>query len=184
MKAKNVLFLVGALMSAIVFAEYDCQTFVNDIGDWNVVTLGGFTLAKPISVDLAPTNAPDETAQYSIRCQVIYRDNLIPRPMSDMEFDKVRGVGTKLNLWLKAFIDAEYVGAEYEDLLASYIDKKLVDNLNERFPAYIAERILEMNSSDRPDIDTVTVSVEAEGVFREGLIREIEKGNTLQVSEQ
>ena len=71
---------MGALISATVFAEYDCQTFMNDIGDWSVVTLGGFTLAKPISVDLAPTNAPDETAQYSIRCQVIYKDNLIPRP--------------------------------------------------------------------------------------------------------
>ena len=80
MKAQRVLFLMGALISATVFAEYDCQTFMNDIGDWSVVTLGGFTLAKPISVDLAPTNAPDETAQYSIRCQVIYKDNLIPRP--------------------------------------------------------------------------------------------------------
>ena len=183
MKAKSVLFLAGALMGATVFAEYDCQTFVNDIGDWNVVTLGGFTLAKPISVDLAPTNAPDETAQYSIRCQIIYRDNLIPRPMSDDEFGIVRGIGAKLNSWLKAFIGAEYAGAEYEDLLASYISKNLVDNLNDRFPDYIAERILEMDSFGRPDIDTVTVSVEAEGVFREDLIREMKKGNTLQESE-
>ena len=96
MKAKNVLFLAGALMSATVFAEYDCQTFVNDIGDWNVVTLGGFTLAKPISVDLAPTNAPDEAAQYSIRCQVIYRDNLI-------EYDVVSSVLTHYDG--KPFID-------------------------------------------------------------------------------
>ena len=177
MKVKSILFLASALMSATVLAEYDCQTFMNDIGDWSVVTLGGFTLAKPISVDLAPTNAPDKNAQYAIRCQVIYKDNLIPRPMSDMEFGIVRCIGAKLNSWLKAFIVSEYVGAEYEDLLKSYIGKKLVENLNERFHVYVAERILEMDPSECLDIDTVTVSVEAEGVFREDLIREMGKAS-------
>lgn len=173
MKMKNVLLLAAALACATALAEYDCQIFMNDVGDWRVLTLGGFTFAKPISVDLAPTNAPDENAQYSIRCQVVYKDNLIPRPMSDIEFDIVRGIGAKLNSWLGAFIVSEYVGAEYEDLLESYIGKKFVEDLNGRFPAYVAERISGMDPGDRPDIDTVTVSVEAEGAFREDLIREM-----------
>ena len=170
MKAKEVLLLAGALMGATVFAEYDCQSFVNDIGDLNVVTLGGFTFAKPIYVNLAPTNAPDENAQYAVRCQVIYKDNLIPRPMSDMEFEIVRGIGSLLNSWLMAFVAAEYAGAEYGELRKSYLSKKLVEDLNLQFPDYVAERISEMNPIGRPDIDTVTVSIEAEGAFRDDLI--------------
>ena len=173
MKTKHILILAGAFFCATAFAEYDCQTLVNGIGDWDVVTLGGFTLAKPVLVDLSPTNAPDADVRYSVRCRVIYRDNFIPHPMSDDEFDLVRRIGGVMNSWLKDFIAAECAGAEYSSLLKAYISKAFAENLNELFPKYVARQISAMDPKGRPDIDTVTVTVEAEGAFREDLIRAI-----------
>ena len=173
MKTKHTLILAGALFCATAFAEYDCQTLVNGIGDWDIVTLGGFTLTKPISVDLSPTNAPDANVRYSVRCRVAYRDNIIPYPMSDDEFDLVRRIGGVLNSWLKDFIVAECAGAEYSSLRKAYISKEFAENLNELFPKYVARQISAMDPQGRPDIDTVTVTVEAEGAFREDLISEI-----------
>ena len=172
MKTKHILILVGTIVCATAFAEYeqyDCQAAMNVIGDWRLVTLGGFTLAKPISVDLAPANVPDENGHYSIRCRIIYKDNAIPRPMSDSDWERVRRTGDDLRTWLNNFIVGECAGRAYEDLLRAYMLGKFVENLNAHFPSYIAKQISAMESSERPDIDTVTVEVEAEGAFREDL---------------
>ena len=172
MKTKHILILVGTIVCATAFAEYeqyDCQAAMNVIGDWRLVTLGGFTLAKPISVDLAPANVPDENGHYSIRCRIIYKDNAIPRPMSDADWERVRRTGDDLRTWLNNFIVGECAGRAYEDLFRAYMLGKFVENLNTHFPSYIAKQISAMESSERPDIDTVTVEVEAEGTFREDL---------------
>ena len=174
MKTKHILIIVGTIVCATAFAEYeehDCQAAMNVIGDWRLVTLGGFTLAKPISVDLAPSNAPDENGRYSIRCRVIYRDNTIPRPMSDADWERVRRTGNDLRAWLNDFIVVECAGRAYEDLFSAYMLGKFVENLNEHFPSYVAKQIAAMEPSKRPNIDTVTVEVDAEGAFREDLIR-------------
>ena len=49
-----------------------------------------------------------------------YKDNVIPRPTSDAEFELVLKIAGAMNSWLKDFIDQEYVGAEYEELLKAY----------------------------------------------------------------
>ena len=158
------------LACATVFAEHDCQVSLNEIGDWNLLTLGGYTFTKKISVDLAPANAPDEEARYSIRCQVIYKDKSIPRPMSDEDVKVVRKTGNDLRKWLREFISGECVGRDYEHLFNAYKSGKFAENLNDQFPKYVAEQIAALDPDKRPNIDTVTVAVEAEGVFLEELI--------------
>lgn len=169
MKAKNVLILSALLACATAFAEHDYQTSQNGIGDWNLLTLGGYTFTKKISVDLSPANAPNEDARYSVRCQVIYKDNSIPRPMSDDELKTVRKTGDDLRKWLQEFISSECAGRDYENLFSAYISGKFAENLNEHFPAYVAEQIAALDPDERPDIDAVTVTVEAEGAFMEEL---------------
>ena len=159
------------LACANVFAEHNYQVSLNAIGNWNLLTLGGYTFTKKISIDLFPANAPDEHAKYSIRCQVIYKDKTIPCPMSDEDLKVVRKTGDDLREWLKDFISRECVGRDYEDLFNAYKSGKFAENLNEQFPKYVAEQISAMDPDERPDIDTVTVAVEAEGVFMEELIR-------------
>ena len=170
MKAKNVLILVAMLACANVFAEHNYQVSLNAIGNWNLLTLGGYTFTKKISIDLFPANAPDEHAKYSIRCQVIYKDKTIPCPMSDEDLKVVRKTGDDLREWLKDFISRECVGRDYEDLFNAYKSGKFAENLNEQFPKYVAEQISAMDPDKRPEIDTVTVAVEAEGVFLVELI--------------
>ena len=158
------------LACATAFAKHDCQVSLNEIGDWNLLTLGGYTFTKKISVDLSPANAPNEKAQYSIRCQVIYKDKSIPRPMSDEDLKAVRKTGDDLRKWLLDFISSECAGRDYEHLFNAYKSGKFAENLNDQFPKYVAEQISAMDPDKRPEIDTVTVAVEAEGVFLEELI--------------
>ena len=176
MRIKLCLVIAVAFTCVTALAEHNYQGYENVIGDWNVLTLGGYTIAKPISVDLAPTNAPDASAQYSIRCQLIYRDNLIPRPMSDDEFDIVIRTGVVLNWWLKDYIASEYADVEYADLLAKYKSGTFAIGLNAKFPEYIAEQISKIEDPRaRPDVDTVTVAVSAEGALRKDLIEGMKK---------
>ena len=56
----------------------------------------------------------------------------------------------------------------------SYLGKKLVEDLNRQFPDCVAERVSEMDPIGRIDIDAVTVSVEAEGAFRDDLIGDLQ----------
>ena len=166
MKAKITTIAAAMLLTAsAAYAEYDCQTVTSGIGDWNLLTLGGFTFAKPMSVDLAPTNAPKADAQYSIRCQVVYQDRNLPRPETDEETVVARATGKLLNGWLKELVADQYVGAEYSDLLSKYYDGRFTEDLNARFPAYVAEKIAEMEDGVRIDIAAVTVTVNAEGEF-------------------
>ena len=158
------------LACATAFAKHDCQVSLNEIGDWNLLTLGGYTFTKKISVDLSPANAPNENAQYSIRCQVVYKDKSIPRPMSDEDLKAVRKTGNDLMKWLRDFISSECVGRDYEHLFNAYKSGKFAENLNDQFPKYVAEQISAMDPDKRPEIDTVTVAVEADGVFLEELI--------------
>ena len=173
MKMKHLFLLFGAIICATAFAEHDCQCYSNDIGDRKILTIGGYTFAEPLVVDLLPTNAPDASARYSLRCRVAYKDNLTPRPWSSVEFELVLKIADAINLWLKDFIYSEYAGAEYGELLESYKSGKVSKDIRTRFPEYVAEQISAMDSSGRPDIETVTVEVEAEGAFRENLIREM-----------
>ena len=158
------------LACATAFAKHDCQVTLNEVGDWNLLTVGGYTFTKKISVDLAPANAPDEEARYSIRCQVIYKDKTIPRPMSKEDLKVVRKTGNDLRKWLRDFISSECAGRDYENLFNAYKSGKFAENLNEEFPKYVAEQIAALDAGKRPNIDTVTVAVEAEGVFLEELI--------------
>ena len=165
MRTKILMLFAAVLAIAVAHAEYDCQVVSNGIGDWNLLTLGGYTFAKSISMDLSPTNAPKADAQYSIRCQIVYKDNNLPRPMTDEETVVARATGNLLNDWLKELVADQYVGAEYADLVSTYCDGRLTEDLNGRFPAYVAEKTAVMDDDERIDIAAVTVTVNAEGEF-------------------
>ena len=172
MKTKLLSTLVFVLaIASTAFAEV---TLKNGIGDRILVSVGrGVTLAKPVSIDLMPTNAPVSNASYSIRCRIIYEDDDIPSPTED-SLDRVWDTWELLNKWLKEFVSGRYAGMEYEDLIAYYYAKDLSVEINDLFPIYIEEQMAEMAAEDRPNIKTVTVEVEAEGEFRSALIRHME----------
>lgn len=184
MKTKYFFLFVGAIVCMTAFARHNYQCYSNTIGDWKIFTLGGYTLAEPMVVDLAPTNAPDPNARYSLRCQVAYKDNVIPRPSTDAEFELVLKIAGIMNSWLREFIDQEYVGAEYEELLKAYKSGAVRKDLVKKFPDYVAAQISVMDPSERLDIETVTVDIEAVGAFREELIKEMEKESQAEQEEQ
>ena len=167
----RVLFVVATMLGMVMsVCAYDYQAVGNGIGDSKLLTLGGYSFAKPFSIDLAPTNAPDEEASYSIRCQIIYVDRNMQRPETDEERAQVRMTGRRLNDWLKEFVFAQYVGVEYDTLLAAYFDHRIEKDLNALFPEYVAEKIASMAPDERLDIAAVTVDIEAEGEFRAALV--------------
>ena len=173
MKAKIQIAL--ALLFAFTLASYAEVTARNGIGDWNLVSIGGFTFAKALSIDLMPTNAPKAGVRYSIRCQVIYEDHDIPSPRTDEEFGLLLETGELLNEWVGELIAQKYMGMEFEDLFARYYSKNLADEVNSLFPIYVKEKIEAMESGNRPNIKTVTVQVEAEGEFRNELVKYLEQ---------
>ena len=172
MKTKLLSTLVFVLaIASPAFAEV---TLKNGIGDRILVSVGrGVTLAKPVSIDLMPTNAPVSNASYSIRCRIIYEDDDIPSPTED-SLDRVWDTWELLNKWLKEFVSGRYAGMEYEDLISSYYAKNLSEEINDLFSICVEEQIGEMVAEDRPNIKTGTVEVEAEGEFRAALIRLME----------
>ena len=166
----STLVFVLAIAST-AFAEV---TLKNGIGDRILVSVGrGVTLAKPVSIDLMPTNAPVSNASYSIRCRIIYEDDDIPSPTQD-SLDRVCDTWELLNKWLGELVTSRYAGMEYEDLVSYYYAKDLSVEINDLFPRYVEEQIGEMVAEYRPNIKTVNVDVEAEGKFRDALIQLME----------
>jgi len=172
-----MLMIAVAFMNAALLADindFDCQVYTDRIKNWNVLTLGGFTFAKAISVDLAPTNAPCADARYSVRCQIVYKNNGIPRPRSEDEFSFVLLTSDLLNAWLESYISGRYAGMEYEDLVELYLagdDKGFTSDVNAGFLENVDAQISMQEPSERFDLDAVTVVVEAEGAFRDDLER-------------
>lgn len=171
MGKKHTLFAVLALAISAAYAEFDYQVAPNGIGDWNLVTVGGLTFAKPAVINLAPTNAPSAEATYALRCQVIYQDNEIRRPQTAEELHEARLRGAVLVDWLKGYIKDEYAGAEFSELLEKYYSGALAADLNAKFPSYVASQIEAMPESSRVDIEEVTVTVEAEADFKAELMK-------------
>ena len=170
MKGKTIAVVAALLFMTSAAHAYDFDPIVNGIGDWNLLTLGGFTFARPVSIDLMPTNAPNAGTRYSIRCQVVYKDRNLPRPETEDEKEVARATGTLLNEWLMDLIADQYAGAEFADLLSVYYDGRLVADLNDRFPSYVAERIEGIKTNARINIAAVTVIVNAEGELRSKLV--------------
>ncbi len=159
-----------AVLSMMSAAQaYDCQIIGSGIGDSNLLTLGGFTFAKPISVDLKPKNAPNAGVRYSIRCQVVYEDKNLQRPETDDEVKVARETGSLLNELLLVFVADQYVGADFSELLSVYYARQFTDDLNEKFQDYVTEKLSAMDVGRRINIATVTVTVNAEGEFRAAL---------------
>ncbi len=171
MSTRALLSAVAALVVSMAAHAHDCHISKNSIGDWSIVAVGGFTFAKPISIDLAPTNAPMAGARYSIRCQVLYKDGKIERPDTYEDLQIARRTGALLNEWLEEFVAERYVGAEFKELVKFYYQKRLGRELKFEFPKYVLEKIKNMDSDERIDVDMVAVGLEAEGALREALLQ-------------
>lgn len=170
MNIKITMFSAVVLSCVALFA-HDYQIVSNGIGDSALITLGGYTFAKPVSIDLKLTNMPVDGEECTVRFQVIYLDNSMPRPKTRTELRFVRIVGKFLNEWLKDFIESEYQDVEYERMLRAYLSGEFVDDINNRFPEYVVDMINRMNPDEQFNLDTVTVLAEAEGTFRADLIK-------------
>ena len=169
MKTKMLIIASIVLAMAVARADYDCQIIASGIGDSNLLTLGGFTFTRPVSIDLMPTNTPNADARYSIRCQVVYKDIDLSRPKTGVELERVRETRNNLNDWLVELIADQYVGAEFGELLPKYGDGRFVEDLNDRFPAYVEAKIAALDADERINVEAVTVTVNAEGEFRAAL---------------
>ena len=154
-------------VASAVQAEVPCQTICNGYGDMNMLTLGGFTLSKPTSIDLSPTNAPIG-ARYSVRCQIVYRDNDMPYPKTKDEERKARKFGKDLNRWLKDYFSLRYGGMDFASLITVYYDGWLSKDVTPVFREYVAARF-EAESGPHRDIEIVAVTVNAEGELKDVL---------------
>jgi len=176
---KKILGLVA--LFSLVFVNntfaYDCQTVDTTIGDRDILVIGGFTFTRPFEYDFAPTNAPSSNVTYTAEFRLVYLNDELPRATDD-NFNEVLNTSGLLNGWLREFLDDQYAGADYEELLAKYFDKSLVSDLNRKFPEYLDTKLAEIDSSFAASIHSVTVNVSAKGAFRSALL---EKLGALQV---
>ena len=172
METKTLTFVAAMLAAAAsAYADIDCQTIRNGYGDMNMLTLGGFTLAKPTSIVLDPTNAP-AGVRCSVRCQIVYRDNDLPYPKTKHEKKQTRKVGDSLNGWLKDYFSSRYSGMEFVDMIAVYYDGWLSKDVKDGFPEYVATRLEAMGPDSHHDIEIVAVTVNAEDEFK-GVLSEL-----------
>jgi len=160
----------------------DCRVATTTMGDWNLVSLGGYTLAKPVLVNLAPTNAPIDLINCRLRCQVVYVNASLPHPDTEAEYALARATGVLLNDWLEQLVRAEYAQADFSELMVAYRNSSVAEDLNAKFPEVVKSRLLELAPESRPDIEAVTVSVEAEGAFRELILGEIARDDEVKAT--
>lgn len=161
-----VLSLVGAALA------YDCQTVDTTIGDRDVLVIGGYTFARPIEFDFAPTNAPSTNVSYTAEFRLVYLNDELPRATEE-NLGEVLGTGSLLNGWLREFLEEQYSGADFEELMTKYFDKSLAADINEKFPAYLEPKLMEFDASASETIHSVTVNVTARGAFKQALLRRL-----------
>ena len=65
---------------------------------------------------------------------------------------------------------AEYVGIEYADLCRRYLNRDFCKEVNKFFPDYVADKISDMDSDERLDVEIMAVEIEAIGAFCEDLM--------------
>ena len=171
MKMKSTLFIVGVFMCVTALAaKHDCQVLSNGIGDSYLLTANGLAFAKPHSMDLFPTNAPLADVPYSVRCRILFKDHKLGRLMTNDDKDAIRRIGDLLNAWLDEFMIAEYVGIEYADLCRRYLSRDFCKEVNKFFPDHVADKISDMDSDERLDVEIMAVEIEAIGAFCEDLM--------------
>ena len=133
-------------------------------------------VSQSLSVNVADTNK-----QYSIRCQVVYKDKSIAHQMPDDDSRLFRPTDKELMSWLKDFIIEEYSDKDYESLINDFINEDFDKYVTEDFRHYVDNKISEMDQQVQLGIDIAAVLVDPEGEFKEDLIREMKKA--LQESE-
>lgn len=171
---KRLIGIVALL--SLAFADnafaYDCQTVDTPIGDRDILVIGGFTFTRPLEFDFAPTNAPSTNVSYTAEFRLVYINDELLRA-TDENYNEVLTTGALLNGWLREFLDEQYFGAEYGELLAKYQDKSLVADVNENFPAYLQQKLSESDQALSESIHSVTVNVSAKGALRSALLERL-----------
>ena len=162
---KSLVFWAAALASMAVCAAVP-HLGLNAIGDLGLVMLGEYAFSNPLTVDLAPTNAPDADGVYSVRCQIIYVDEDVQVPKDDVSLELLRQTGDWLTDRLREFIEGNYARAEFENLRDRYFEGAIGIDLDEKFPAFVRARMIEANLK----VDVVKVQIFADGDLRRSLI--------------
>ena len=168
---KSTFFLVGVLLGVTALAaKHDCQILSNGIGDSYLVTIGGFSFARPYSIDFFPMNAPLAHASYPVHCRLVFKNRKLDRLMTCGDKDAIRKIGDLLNEWLYEFMIIEYAGIEYADLRRKYLSRDFVEEVKRFFPEYVDDKISNMDPDGRIDVEIITVEIEAIGAFHDDLI--------------
>ena len=171
MRREHFVAVLVAFALAGAACAFDYQDEISSNGDLEVVTVGGLTFGKEVSVPLLPSEVPLAGERYSLCCRIVYADRALPRPETDEDLEAVHDTGRVLNRWLAEFV-AEFSSAvDFQDLLARYAEKSFVQELNADFAAYVAKRCEAMPAGEKIDVDAVVVTVKAEGAFKEALER-------------
>lgn len=168
---KTIAYLVSAAVLSLTGAAvaYDCQTVDTTIGDRDILVIGGYTFARPIEFDFAPTNAPSTNVSYTAEFRLVYLNDELPRATEE-NLGEVLNTGNLLNGWLREFLEEQYAGADFEELMTKYYDKSLAADVNEKFPCYLEPKLRAFDASVAESIHSVTVNVTARGAFKRALI--------------
>ena len=117
-----------------------------------------------------PANAPNADAKYPIRCQIAYKNNKIPHPKTELEEGRVRTTSDLLNKWLKEFIEDQYVGVEFSELIATFEEGDFADDLRDEFEWWVEDKIATQDLDACIDVEIVDVHVYAEGELSAELV--------------
>lgn len=163
---KKILTVFAAALISTTAVAAVPHLGLNAIGDLGLVTLGEYAFSNPLTVDLAPTNAPQAGGVYAVRCQIIYVDEDVQEPKDVVSLELLRRTGDWLSERLREFIGGNYAGAEFEDLCNRYFEGEIGIDLDEKFPAFVRARMIEANLK----VNIVKVQVFADGDLRRALI--------------
>lgn len=171
---KQLIGIVVLLSMAFVsdVCAYDCQTVDTTIGDRDILVIGGFTFTRPFEFDFAPTNAPSTNVTYAAEFRLVYINDELSRATEE-NFEEVLKTSVLLNGWLRDFLEEQYSGADYDELIAKYYDKSLASDLNDKFPEYLESRLRAFDATAADAIHSVTVNVTAKGALKSALLEKL-----------
>ncbi len=171
-RSLRLLFLLISFLSLALLplaaADFDRQEVAYGVGNWTVLTVGGYTFTRPFSFDLAPTNLPKAVKRATIRCQIVYENEALARPADQAEFEFVLAIGDQMNASLADWLSANgWVGRDYAELVAGFADDSLRFDLQDDFAKEVQASFQERGL----DLRVVSVLVEAEGDLARDLAR-------------
>ena len=178
MKTAIGIFAIVTLAFVDMVSANDCQMLDTSIGDHDMLVVGGFTFSRPFEFDLAPTNAPLAKADYSAEFRLVYVNEELPQ-VTDESLEDVLNMSVLLNGWLREFLEEQYAGMDYDELITGYFDKSFVADVNARFPKFLEPKLREWDETAADSVHPVAVNVKAKGALKSALLEKLSSSQSV-----